>query len=289
VPSGRPFELNLANVGLDLVEVLAGLALWRIPPGAKLVLRLPDGVHVQHRAVEIDHPDGARLAIIGNTAQPDRCCLAWNGASDGIYVGPGAVLGSIDGVLLEHRAPERRGLGSGVLADHGGVVRCGPKVWVRNFYYGFQARYGAIIACDGTRSEGGGDANYFAFSGGHIQAQGATALGARDAEKALGSGFVAEYGGTINATDAIARRNLLAGFNALSNGSIRAYGALAERNGRAGFMADTGGVIVAHGALARGNCGAGVLARERSTAVTGNRLLSEDNGPESAACKAAPA
>lgn len=284
VPAGANIELKLEELGLSLSDALATLARWRIAGGARVTLRIPDGRHAQGRAVDIDHPDGARLAIVGNMAQPERCRLFWTGASEGIYAGAGCTLGLLDGVVLEQVNPAGRGLGSGVLADLGGVVRCGPHVVVRGFYYGYQARFGGVISCKGSRCEAAGDAGYFAYQGGHIMAQGTQSQGARDTAQSLGSGYVAEYGGTIDASDSSARGNLLAGYTALSNGSIRAHKATAEQNGKAGFLADTGGTIVAHDGLARANCGSGLLARERPSAIVGERLRSIDNGSAVAAC-----
>ncbi len=285
VARGAPLELWPARLGLDLGATLAAIAQWRIAPGARLVLRLDDGIHAQSGTLNLAHPDGARLAIVGNVAQPARCTLAWSGPEDGLYAGAGTVLGWLDGVTLVHGAPRARGQGSAVLADEGGVIRCGSAVAARHFYYGFQARFGGVIACGGSSSRGAGDANYFAFNGGHINAPGARADEARDADLGLGSGFVAEYGGTINATDAQAQGNLLAGYTALSNGVIRAYRASASRNGGAGFYTNTGGIIVAHEGQAQANCGPGLLARDGASGITGNHIVEQHNMAAPATCR----
>lgn len=284
LPRSTALEIWPSKLGLDLSALLMAIDDWSIPLDSRLVIRLDDGEHPQRQTLQIQHEAGKRLSIIGNVNAPARCRLIWNGPEDAIYVGSGAVLGLIDGVVLEHASRRTRGLGSAILADEGGVVHCGPRVQTRNFYYGFQARIGGVIRCHGSESSGAGDANYFAFNGGHISAEGAKASSAEDRDKGLGSGFVAEYGGTINAESAVASYNFLAGFTALSNGVIRAYGSQAHNNGKAGYYANTGGTIVAHRASARANCGDGVRSLDRPTGISGNGLLNEANNADPKNC-----
>lgn len=96
------------------------------------------------------------------------------------------------------------------------------------------------------------DAGYFAYMGGHIDAVGSSSLNASDAARRLGSGYVAEYNGTIDAENALAAGCFLAGFHALSGGAIRAARAIARGNAGSGYQVRDGGVIVAHeGSAAR--------------------------------------
>jgi hypothetical protein len=289
VPRGRTVELWPTQAGLSIADALDAVASWQIPVGARLVLRLADGQHAQSRAIELSHPDGVRLSIIGNVRQSERCVLTWKGASEGFYAGAGAVLGLLDGVQIQHLAPSARGHGSGLLAELGGVIRCGRNVVVRDFYYGFQARIGGIISCAGTTSSGAGDANYFAYNGGHLFAQEARASMAVDAANALGFGFVAEFGGTIDATGAEATLNHMAGFAAMTNGAIRAHRAVARQNGKAGFYAVNGGVIEAYDAVARNNCGKSRLLSASSDGISGDRFVDEGNDAPAQSCNVRPA
>jgi hypothetical protein len=274
LPSDQLIEVQ---VGTDLSTILMAVHQWQVPLSSQLLLRLPDGELAQTSRIDIAHPHGARVAIVGNRDHPDRCRLVWSGATDGLYVGHGSVLGWLDGVTLAHDVKDRRGNGSAILADEGGVVLCGTAVRVRDFYYGMQARRNGVIRARGTAVSGGGDANYFAFMGGHISAQESTSKGARDSTKRLGSGFVAEYSGSIDAEGASAEHNLLDGFTALSGGAIRAYRTRASRNGRSGYFADTGGRIVAHDGRAVGNCGSGLEARDGERSITGSRIDQSQN------------
>jgi len=284
LPAGARLELQAGADGLDLPATLRAVQEWTIPASSQLVVRLADGEHAMRQAITWRHPDGARLSVLGNAADPSRCRLLWTAASDGFYVGAGQVLGGLDGVSLLQTAGS--GTGSGLLADEGGVLQCGPNVRIDGFYYGVQARRNGAARCEGVQVSGGGDANFFAFMGGHLHARHAVSIGARDDALRLGSGFVAEYGGSIDAEGAVARLNALDGFTALSNGAIRAYRSRAERNGRSGYFTDTGGRIVGHDAVAEANCGEGLLARDGARAITGERIEQRANHAEPATCRA---
>ena len=252
IPAGKIQSIALRpDGGPSLAVALASIAQWRIAPGASVVLRLADGTYRQTGTVNIEHPDGSRIQIVGNTEAPGNVRLIWAAQTDGLYVGAGQVLGRLDGVTLSRDIPGGNDNGAtdnatGLLAENAGVLRAGPAVVVDGFYYGAQARYGGVLRLRGTTVRHAGDAGYFAYNGGHIDAQQAKAEDVSDSKLGLGSGFVAEYGGTIDATGAKSTRNALAGFTALSNGSIVANGASATENRRFGFYAITNGSIVAH-------------------------------------------
>lgn len=284
LPKATVLEIWPSKLSLGLAETLLAVADWSIPYSSRLHIRLTDGRHEQRVSIIGMHPDGDRISIIGNIAHPDLCRLVWSSPNDAFYVPEGKQFGLVDGITMEHVDFDKRGLGSAFLADNGGVIRCGANVIVRNFYYGFQARFGGVIQCAGTKSSNAGDANYFAFHGGHISAPNARADGAHDDAKGLGSGFVAEYGGTINAVNASASYNAFAGFTALSNGVIRAYNSVAEYNGKAGYYTRTGGVIVAHRGVAKDNCGEG-LDVSNNKEFEGNQFKNRHNKADPQKCQ----
>lgn len=246
-------ETVTVNPGREnvLASTIDGIAQWCILPGATVRIHLEDGTYKSNRTVRIDHPDGARVQIIGNTGAPEKVRLVWPAKTDGIYVGMGGALGRLDGVTILREIPGGNDNGArdnatGLLAENAGVLQAGPAVVVDGFYYGAQARYGGVIRARGVQVRHAGDAGFFAYNGGHIEAQDSSAVDAHDVELALGSGYVAEYGGTLDASRARAQTNALAGFTALSGGSIVANGARAIGNKQYGFYAQTNGAIVAH-------------------------------------------
>lgn len=265
---GAPWRLPLGSQAvisvsgdkpdLTLSAVMDKLLAWEIPAGTSVTLRLADGEHRQPGTIRMNHPDGLRIRIVGNAQNPAACRLTWPAHTDGFMARAGGVLGMLEGVTLTRTIPGGNDNGAtdnacGVVATDGGIVLCGEKVVVDGFYYGFHARHGGFVRCDGTRVLRAGDAGYFAYAGGHLAAQRTEALSCSDKRIQLGSGFVAEYGGTIDATGAHAAGNALAGFNALSSGSIIANRTVSESNERHGYRATTNGVIVAHDAISRNN------------------------------------
>lgn len=243
----------------SLAQAMTQIARWSIPSGSRCVLQFEDGQHQENATIVVNHSDGARIAIAGNSQNPYRTRIICETDVDLIYVGAGQSLGNISGVIFEHTILSKRGLGSALLADEGGSILA-TNVHVDGFYYGFKARRNGSIRCQGSSAKNGGDCNFFAFLGGHISARGCLSSGAKDQANSLGSGFVAEYGGSIDCEGAQSSGNLIAGFYALSNGSIRAYRSRAFRNGFAGYREIAGGVIIAHESISEGNCGHGFVS-----------------------------
>jgi hypothetical protein len=242
----------------SLAAALSGIAQWRIAPGAHVVFRLADGTYRQGATLRVEHPDGARIQIVGNVDAPSQVRLVWPARTDAIHVGSGQVLGGLDGVTILRNVPGGNDNGAadnaiGLLAENAGVLQAGPAVVVDGFYYGAQARFGGVLRVGGTVVLHAGDAGFFAYNGGHVEAREARAEDTSDAKLGLGSGFVAEYGGTIDASGARSTNNALAGFTALSGGAIVANGATASNNRRYGLYANTNGSIVAHRASVQKN------------------------------------
>lgn len=255
---------------------MKAIADWNIPASSQVTLLLEAGIHAQTDCVRVHHRCGARLRIVGSDDAARPSVLRWTKATDGLYVGQNHVLGCLAQVRIEHAARAARGNGSGVLADEGGHVHCGSGVSVSGFYYGFTARRRGSIRCAGSKVEGAGDAGYFAYMGGHLDATETESRRADDRAQRLGSGYVAEYNGTIDAANAVAMECFLAGYNALSGGTIRAHRAVARKNLGSGFQSRDGGVIIAHDASSADNGGYGV-GNPGGGIFAGNNFISRGN------------
>jgi hypothetical protein len=187
-----------------------------------------------------EHPDGTRIQIVGNADAPDKVRLVWPSHTDGIDVRGGQVLGRLDGVTLFREIPGGNDNGAndnavGLLAENSGVLLAGPAVVVDGFYYGAQARYGGVMRLHGVTVRHAGDAGFFAYNGGHIDAQQARAEDVSDSKLGLGSGFVAD--------GATASENRRYGFYAITNGSIVAHHPKLLKNGIKPSQAEQGGSI----------------------------------------------
>ncbi|HPA17101.1 MAG TPA: hypothetical protein PLU30_05095 [Verrucomicrobiae bacterium] len=259
VPISNRVEVCVPGDVADVGGALEGIARWTISASSWVTIRLGPGVYEQKGRLTVHHPFGARLAIMGMERVGEASVLRWAREVDGIYVGQNHVLGGLDCLRMEHVLRKARGHGSGVLADEGGHIHCGSNLVVVGFYYGFTARRNGTIRCQGAVVEDSGDAGYFAYMGGHIDACRSRSKGADDSGVGLGSGYVAEYGGSIDAGEAVAEGCFLAGFQALSGGTIRAERSEARRNRGGGYRVRDGGVIVAHGYRATDNAGGAVV------------------------------
>lgn len=277
LPRAQDQTLMLTSEDAVRLDEIPGLiAEWHLPPTATLTIALARGEYRLVRTLRMQHPHGRQIRIVGDHANPQACRLVWAPGMDGVFVGEGATLGLLDGVMLVREVADNnngaKDNACAVVASDGGIIACGSAVVSDGFYYGFHARRGGVVRCDGTRVRRAGDAGYFAWHGGHLSARRTQSELASDSKLGLGSGYVAEFGGTIDATGATATSNLLAGFTALSGGSITASNALAERNDHYGLFAAINGSIVAHDAIARGNRVAQTFVKEGGQ-ISGNRLI----------------
>lgn len=133
----------------DLPEALSALDRYRIASGASVTFQLEAGTHIFTEALEIQHPDGERIAILGDLADPATTLLTFDG-TDGVRVIQNHALGRLDGVTLVQL---QSGLGSGVAAETGSSVIVGDRstvnVVLRGWYVGLAATVGASIIADG--------------------------------------------------------------------------------------------------------------------------------------------
>jgi len=88
----------------DLFEVMEALRAVQIRPGAILTIRVEDGAYKSDQTLTLNHPDGARIEIIGNEAYPERVVLSFLNSESpvriGIEVGEGNHLGLLSGFTV---------------------------------------------------------------------------------------------------------------------------------------------------------------------------------------------
>lgn len=233
-----------------LAAAVASLDRYRIAPDATVVIQLEDGIHALDTTVEFQHPDGARIEVVGN-ADPGLVVLDYTGTDTALRVSNNAVLGLLTGVTVKGPAS----LGIGIEVVDGGVLICGQGgVVVEGFSAAFFANRGGILAADGTVARGS-DIGYQASRGSVIDAVEAGASGLTT------TGFLAETGSTIDATVSAANENWT-GYDARDNATIIAVQATAAGNTGPGISAERGGFVDAYGALVEDNASFGLLARE---------------------------
>lgn len=251
---------------------------------ATVTIKVADGMYVPVAGVNLNHPQGARIQIVGNEANPAACVLRPAAPTFDLFtVSAGHVFGKVAGITFD--LPTKAGAANNVtaiLATHGGRIAEVANCKVNNWYYSIAARDDGYIYAHDCVCDHAGDVAIWAFAGGVIHGHNLTAQNANDSANGLGYGFQAEYGGTLNANNSTATGCHIGGFAALSNGTGRYYDCLASGNAGSGFVVRGGGVIEANGSTTQGNTrygieyfGAGTLT---GLSVNSGNALGVDNG-----------
>lgn len=230
--------------------------------GATVTVQVADSTHdYTGSSVSLNHPQGSQIRLLGNTTTPTNCVLTWtSGASgiDALTVTNGHTLGYIDGFHITRTAHAGTSITTGLLADNGSTIICGPHMKVSNHYYGIAARMGSYIKADSAIVDGAGDVGIWAFVGSTVDCSSAVVTNCADPLQSLGFGIQAEYGSAVNCDSASSSGNKVAGIAALSGSSVRALSATSSSNTGSGFFARDAATIECHGATANNNTRYGV-------------------------------
>ncbi|MDJ0765802.1 MAG: hypothetical protein QNJ97_22650 [Myxococcota bacterium] len=262
--------LGPSDGGQALVDTLRNLERIRILRGATLTIRLFAGDYFFNRqmtgitrlagednseanvGLEIRHPDGERIHIIGSGSDSTRLVFT---NMHGLLVRDGSSLGLIDAVHLYGDGKIGRLFDpdadkQGILAREGSMIRCGSDVRVSEFSrVGVMAFRNSVIYAASVHSESNGSDGFVSSDGSSLEAANA------EAKYNEGVGFFAEWNGTITAKGATAGANI-----------VRAPGT-DDEGGGIGFVARQGGVIRAPDGHAVNNEKAGAVATQNSTLI----------------------
>lgn len=243
-----PAQYASINAALDVIKD------WSIL--GTVIIQVADGTYNLTSSIYLNHPDGVRIKLLGNTTTPANCIL--RGPSpptfDALICSNGHTFGLIDGFtidLVTKATPANNT--SAILAELGGTIITGPKIEINNWYYGIAARNGSTIRCRYAKVNNAGDVGIWSVYGSSVDAQYATSTNASDIANGWGFGFQAEHGASLNCSNATATGCNAAGVAALSGSYVLANGATSSNNVGSGFIAQYGGSIENHNAVASGN------------------------------------
>jgi hypothetical protein len=280
--------VNVPRDQSDLVDAMAWLRQHRIAPDALVTVRLASRTHTLPDGVDLGHPDGDRIEIVGDTLAPESVVLT--GADSALLsIDSGYKLRLISGVTLRGTGSVAGGLvGAGLQVTEGAMVRLdgvvvetfavGLSAWegafieaeglqVASCHRAVEARFGAHIAVPNasiTDPEQGSAFGVWATEHGSIRASSAVVhanvsfaasyggfVYASGADGyAVDKGFLARMGGTMNASDATAYAGRL-GFESASGATLHAENARAS-GGDVGFLSQDGAHLSGSGAEADG-------------------------------------
>ena len=276
VPPGSTVTIAVPSQQTTIANAINAIRRWQIPKDALVTINVADGTYAMGTsAIGFNHVDGARIRLVGNTTTPANCVLEWSpGVVAAVYASLGNIVGFMDGFECKlTTAVGRANGGTGLLAEFGGVIRTGPNMIVRSFWFCVFARNKGAIDFRGTSPSvrpqvfGGGDSNIIALTGGVITCTYAYSYGAStvpDGDNRWGCGFLAESGGVLHALGVVAEGCNLAGIAAYANGTVRAPNSSAinnvggPSNVGSGYVARFGGMIDAGDGTATGNAGYGI-------------------------------
>jgi len=252
----------------NVAAALAFLADKRVAPDAKVTIQIADGAYTSSTEIELTHPDGDRLEIVGNVGSPGNVTLTFNG-SNGFAIW-GYDLGLLDGVTILGNDTS----GTNGIAAAYGELRCGSSVIVDGFGVGFYAHAGGHIEASDTASHNNEFYGYLAEFGGYVRANNGTATG-----NGIGGGFSALNNGMIVANQATADSNTGTGFSAGFGGTVLAFQATSSNNLDSGFSASVNGTMHVPGADAISNTGYGFAAHDSGMVSAGNSTA-DSNGDD---------
>ena len=256
--TGTPLPIeSLGDNGLDMVPVNLTL---KVPESFATIndaLDYMDNLHIRvgktvtikvsdctnqifGQPIEVDHPHGEYIHIVGDTSNPANCKLQFNG-STGFIADDNRSIGLIDGFHINGNDTADT---QGVVAKNGANITLGTNMWVSNFENGVQAEKNGRVFAEEVTSFGHTGSGFYAYYNGLIQASGANSY-----DNTI-DGYRAHHSGQIYADYALAQNNLQRGFFGLNSSYISANYASSTSSGNEGFYATDSSAVVAQNASA---------------------------------------
>ncbi|MDJ0841208.1 MAG: hypothetical protein QNK37_32145 [Acidobacteriota bacterium] len=209
--------------------------------GITLTIQVADGTYNSYGLIEMKHPQGDQIHIVGNTTTPANCTI--NFSAGGFYATNGKTIGLIDGFLLKGATSGDHG----VWADKNAVINLGQNIEIRDFNHGVYATNGANIDAQYVESSYNAGVGFLAYMGATINATNTYASynGA--------SGYTAFHSGSIHMDYATSEYNTLSGVHAFQDGTVVGYQVTARNNGQWGFNAEHLALVFMHTSTNTGN------------------------------------
>lgn len=277
VQQGDSLTLNVPSVFSSIQAAMTAIAGWYIL--GHVTIKVADGTYQATSSVNLNHPFGANISIVGNVTTPDNVVVKGSSPPtfDLFVVSGGQQFGLIQGMRADISAKALQANNFTAFLALNGASLSLDHINSNNWYYGVAARNGGVIKYTTGTVNNAGDVGVWAFAGGNIQCSGVASNNASDTANNLGFGFQAEFGGVVEAQNCTATGCRVAGLAALSNGTGRYYNCTANANLGSGIMSRGGGQIEANGSSSTGNTRYGIEITEYGNIVnlatnTGNTL-----------------
>ncbi len=136
------------NVPADFSSINAALtylANKTIKDNVIITIQVANGTYSSLSEINIHHPQGDRIYIVGNTTTPTSCVLQFTG--NGFNVTDSNKIGLINGFKLVGA-----NTGYGISASYGASAYCGANMEITGFQHGVYAEYGGTVKADYVHS-----------------------------------------------------------------------------------------------------------------------------------------
>ena len=183
----------------------------QIKVGKTVTIQVTDCTNqVYNESINVAHPNGNAIHIIGNVDSPESCVLQFNGVS-GFVAENGSHIGLIEGFDITGNSTHAT---FGIRALNNSYAKVGENTIVSYFFSGMYAGHGSTIIASGTYSHHNQDKGYEAFTASSIDVSYATA-------SYNSIGFRAGYNGSLMAYRSRAIGNKF-GYHGIHTGFIYA-------------------------------------------------------------------
>lgn len=179
----------------DINAALRYLDDKQIKVGKTVTIQVTDCTNqVYTESVNVTHPNGDAIHIIGDTENPENCVLQFNGVS-GIVAENSNKIGYVNGFTLNgNHLPNSKT--AGFLAARGASIILGKNIQVTGFFNGFDAQWNSFIQADYTMAYENEHRGYTATWGSSI-----SAIKSHSINNGIsGTSYFAAYKGLIDAT-----------------------------------------------------------------------------------------
>lgn len=252
--------LSVPNAFSDINAALKFLQNKHIKPGKIVTIKVDDcNNQIYNRPIDITHPNGNAIQIIGNTNDPSQCVLQFNN-SHGIKVTNGYALGLINGFKLQGNNQTNK---YGLFASKKGLINSGTNMIVTYFSYGLYAENNANIFAQGITVTESEEVGIYAKNRALIYAPNSTS-------RYNHIGFLVDTNATMETSSADASYNTSHGFQAQNGSFLHTDSSQSEFNGGNGYSSINNSYILnSHETNALHNTEHGFYAGEFSTIIYG--------------------
>lgn len=200
----------------DAIDAIDG---WWFVGDGEVTVTVADGSYTLTETLRVRHPQGARIRIEGNPADPDAVVLT---CEDTCLELTESGLGGFNGFALQAGAAAPA---TAVVVEGPYRVTLGPTLTVRDFAGNcIVAREGASLVAKGVTVEDCGGAAFLATWGSFADVSQATA------RRSAGNGLAVSWGASMEATGAILTDGLGAGMTATDTSTLNANGVISQNN-----------------------------------------------------------